>query len=65
VVGKTNYVAVLCLAGLPAGDYRVLVNGKPADQITVKEDEWKSVSLPIGIVDTYDVTIQPTSTEES
>jgi hypothetical protein len=38
----------LSLAGLPAGEYRVTVDGKPVSSLKIQDDSWESIALPIG-----------------
>jgi hypothetical protein len=55
---QDQHVATLCLAGLPAGDYSVHVDGKLAGQISSREGEWITVDLPVGLENVHDVEIR-------
>jgi len=55
---QDQHVAILRLAGLPAGDYSVRVDGKLLDHVGFAGDEWVAVDLPVGPGDVCDVEIQ-------
>jgi len=55
---QDQHVAILRLAGLPAGDYRVHIDGELADQISSRGDEWITVDLPVSLENVQPVEIR-------
>jgi hypothetical protein len=55
---RDQHVAILRLAGLPAGDYSVYIDGELADQISPRGDEWITVDLPVSLENVHNVEIR-------
>jgi len=52
-----EHVTTLRMAGLPAGDYDVVISGRSVEQISVRETEWVTIDLPVRSRDLHDVEI--------
>jgi hypothetical protein len=55
---QDQHVAILRLAGLPAGDYSVHIDGELADQVSSRGDEWITVNLPVTLETVHTVEIR-------
>lgn len=55
---RDQHVANLRLAGLPASDYSVHIDGELADQISSRGDEWITVDLPVSLDNVHNVEIR-------
>jgi hypothetical protein len=56
--GLGEHVATLRVAGLPAGDYTVYVDGQSVESISLVGAEWVTVELPVGSEALYNIAIQ-------
>jgi len=55
---QDQHVTGLRLAGLPAGDYGVYIDGKLAALLSSRADEWIAVDLPTGPANVYDIEVR-------
>lgn len=53
-----EHATTLHVAGLPAGNYDVIINGQPVGPIRFGETGWVTVRLPVGLQGLHDVVIQ-------
>ena len=49
--------AQLSLAGLPHGEYSISIDRNPIGSLRIEDAAWKSITLPVGMNDSYEVEI--------
>jgi hypothetical protein len=47
----------LGLAGLPHGEYSISIDRNPIGSLRIEDAAWKSITLPVGVNDSYEVEI--------